>query len=107
MFRWLKSVPSSFGWAIIYLSLALKCLLCPMLAFHSGKWSSVPSLLRCRHEQNHFICKSSATKTKQRPEKDGLLAQFLILRLGQLCEREINVSVILKQSCGIFPTYVV
>lgn len=72
MFRWLKSVPSSFGRAIIYLSLALKCLLCPMLAFHSGKWSSVPSLLRCRHEQNHLICKSSVTKTNQRPEKHAL-----------------------------------
>lgn len=82
MFRWLKSVPSSFARAIIYLSLALKCLLCPMLAFHSGKWSSVPSLLRRRHEQNHLICKSSVTKTKQRPEKHALLVLFVPLWLG-------------------------
>lgn len=68
-FGWRVS-PLPFGWAIIYLSSALKCLLCPVLVFpalHSGKWSNVASLLHCRHEQHHAICNSSVTKTVHGP----------------------------------------
>lgn len=71
-----------FLW-LYHLSLsALKCLFCPVLVFpalRSEKWSALPSLLHCSHEQHHSICKTSVNKTKHRSWKHDCLVQFLVL----------------------------
>lgn len=83
-----------FLW-LYHLSLsALKCLFCPVLAlptFRSEKWSALPSLLHCSHEQHHSICKSSVNKTKHRSGKHGRLVQLLVLR-GMAQKRCQNLS---------------